>query len=209
MHKLPISLELESGLPIMVKLSSPTWCKFSPPGSNLYTLQIDTEENEQIGWLRSDCENLIKVFTSDDNIAAERVTARKVTRDMSPLSTQRQILTWLDDCTRHQCCPEQTDRVLPTRLIDVRTLQLVATNGGSGKYVALSYCWGRVSQVLLQKATLQSFANQIDSDGLPQTIKDAILVTRSLSIHYLWVRVALQLGRSSSDHSFKRWILFA
>ncbi|KAH8723805.1 heterokaryon incompatibility protein-domain-containing protein [Phaeosphaeriaceae sp. PMI808] len=61
------------------------------------------------------------------------------------------------------------------------------STGERGLYVALSYCWGSSRQVMLQSSALRSATHRLDFDDLPQTIKDAIEVTRSLSIKYLWV----------------------
>jgi hypothetical protein len=55
---------------------------------------------------------------------------------------------WLHDCVgKHQKCARHPFPLLPTRVIDVTTEGsdpwLHVTNGESGNYVALSYCWGK------------------------------------------------------------------
>jgi hypothetical protein len=127
------------------------------------------------------------MFTQEDNIAAQQVTARNLASDVSPSSTCKEILRWIKACANHECCPEQVDTTLPTRVVDVTTLRVVNTMGKSGKYAALSYCWGASTQATLNSSTFHAFSRHIDFDVFSQTIKDAILVARSLSIDYLWV----------------------
>ncbi|KAF2117394.1 heterokaryon incompatibility protein-domain-containing protein [Lophiotrema nucula] len=159
----------------------------TPKGSNLYLVEAGGNSF------------LVNMSTDDDNLAAEQVTARKIETNLSPPNTRKQITEWLIECAGHQCCPEQIDLPLPTRLIDVTTLQLITTKGQIGKYAALSYCWGNSSQTLLQSFTLKSFSRRLNFDGFPQTIKDAILVTRSISIPYLWVDALCIVQDSEED----------
>jgi hypothetical protein len=131
------------------------------------------------------------MLTQDDNFAAHHVTARENETNITPENTREHIVNWLNECATHQCCPEQVNSHLPTRVIDVTALRGVTTQvGETGKYVALSYCWGSQSPVCFKSSTLDSFSCQMDLDKLPQTFLDAILITRSLSIPYLWVYAA-------------------
>jgi hypothetical protein len=83
--------------------------------------------------------------------------------------------------------------MLPTRVIDVgapaskENPRLVVTNGLKGQYAALSYCWGGEQPDSLQQDRLSAYSREIPSEKLPQTIKDAIIVTRNLGLRYLWV----------------------
>lgn len=90
---------------------------------------------------------------------------------------------------------------LPKRLINVdsegSSLCLVERskiNADSAKrlqYAALSYCWGPREHAKYQSKTTSKNLNhhleRLDFDALPPVLKDAIKVTRSLSIPYLWV----------------------
>jgi hypothetical protein len=175
--------------------------KQTPSGNNFYELAFRSAKEYGGGH--------ISMSTQNDNIAGQQITARTIETDLAPANTQKQILRWLKNCAHHQCCPPQIDLPLPTRVIDVATLRLFTTNEAVGKYAALSYCWGRTHQTLLRRSTLRSFEHRIDLDGLPQTIKDAVYVTRSLSIPYLWVRPAAQLHGTRSNVYFDRWTLYA
>jgi hypothetical protein len=97
------------------------------------------------------------------------------------------LLRLLSDCAHHDCCPQQVDLPLPARVIDVENLSIVTTGGQRGRFAALSYCWGQSTQTLLLTSTLAKMSHHIDIDTLPQSIQDAILVVRSISIKYLWV----------------------
>ncbi|TQN69346.1 hypothetical protein CSHISOI_06130 [Colletotrichum shisoi] len=93
---------------------------------------------------------------------------------------------------------------LPTHVIDVRPPQrhgqnqeleervpyvhLVEGDSRQGEYVTLSYCWGTSGKNF--KTTSSNLAQQLSEipwARLPQTIQDAVVVTRKLGIRYLWV----------------------
>ncbi|KAK5660285.1 hypothetical protein OQA88_12825 [Cercophora sp. LCS_1] len=59
--------------------------------------------------------------------------------------------------------------------------------GESGRYVALSYCWGGPQPASTTTKTLAVYAERIPVENQPRTIQDAIRVTRELGIRYLWV----------------------
>jgi len=84
----------------------------------------------------------------------------------------------------------------PTRLLhvgvdpnpDVRLHEV--KQGDRPLYVALSYCWGRSDaqeEAKTTRANTQDRLGRIQLSQLPQTIKDAVKVARSLGLAYLWV----------------------
>jgi len=92
----------------------------------------------------------------------------------------------------------------PTRLLDIRQepIRLVerwevekkkdsSTNSSPIRYAALSYCWGDENQALRQPlSTRKNLAQRligIPEEELSPVLRDAIEVTRKLSIPYLWV----------------------
>lgn len=154
---------------------------FTPSGSNLFKV-VYGSDSDNFSYLAYLC-----LFTEDDNFAAHLVTARNVETDLSPSSTSTQILRWVKECTLHGCCPEQVDSPLPTRVIEVATPKILHTKGAFGNFAALSYCWGTGSQTQLRSHTIEALTQHLELNELPQTIKDAVIVTRSLSIPYLWV----------------------
>ncbi|KAK6376572.1 hypothetical protein LTS17_007167 [Exophiala oligosperma] len=98
----------------------------------------------------------------------------------------RTIQTWLSLCdSNHQgttCDLQSTETVPHLRLIDCVSLPPKLTNANPRqKYAALSYVWGR-----------GGVKEQLEGDDLvwrllPQTIRDAVTVTRKLGLRYLWV----------------------
>jgi len=67
------------------------------------------------------------------------------------------------------------------------------------KYIALSYCWGQSQPYHLTRALLDEMSAGLDMERLPQTIKDAIEVTRKLGLKYLWVDALCILQDSDDD----------
>ena len=104
---------------------------------------------------------------------------------------------WIQTCIeRHPACNETSNTpFVPRRLIDVRSyssIRLVDTvdlNAKDIRYVALSYCWGRSMPVgaTTTKLTLEAHLKKICLKKLPKTLRDAIKVTRSLSIPFIWI----------------------
>lgn len=86
---------------------------------------------------------------------------------------------------------------LPTRLLDLFPLpahtpdfiRLVdSVHLEKVRYAALSYCWGNFKPtVLTTKANLDSHQQNIKLSALPQCLRDAVTVARSLEIRYLWI----------------------
>lgn len=119
----------------------------------------------------------------------------------------KELKDWMKECEHHhaKCASSQQAR-LPTRVIDV--LDFGATSHVKlrefaerprGRYVALSYVWGSNHTMRLLQSTLGSFKNGISLVDGPQTLQDAVLVTRSLDIQYLWVDSLCILQDSDLD----------
>lgn len=67
------------------------------------------------------------------------------------------------------------------------TVYLVIANGESAPYIALSHCWGGISQSQTTTFTLEGHKNGILLANLSKTVQDAVSVTRRLRIRFLWV----------------------
>lgn len=111
---------------------------------------------------------------------------------------------WLQDCKENhmKCTNESTGRP-PARLLDVGdaskrpSLFIVNTDPAlnpvnrAPEYCALSYCWGVNSShgidMGLTKDKQTRYKEGIHWEELPRTIQDAIVITRSLDVRYLWV----------------------
>lgn len=56
-----------------------------------------------------------------------------------------------------------------------------------GKYLALSYCWGTGLSVKTTTANFQQMKMRIQLAALPQTLQDAIFITRKLGVRHIWI----------------------
>ncbi|KAK0707181.1 hypothetical protein B0T21DRAFT_273005, partial [Apiosordaria backusii] len=54
-------------------------------------------------------------------------------------------------------------------------------------YVTLSHRWASSEVVELKSTNIDTFRQCIPLESLPQTFMDAIAVTRTLSIRYIWI----------------------
>lgn len=103
-------------------------------------------------------------------------------------------------------CSEQEETVLPKRVIEIDQnledgslkLRLITTNTGRGKYLALSYCWGRGPNFNLTFDNIEDLHKALPLGKIPQTIQDAIILTKRLGSRYLWVdSLCIIQGRDS------------
>jgi hypothetical protein len=103
---------------------------------------------------------------------------------------------WLQRCnSEHSHCKPNTE-YLPRRLVSIGSsaeplLSLVSTQRFDPEkiqYSTLSYCWG--SSGIPGKTTRSnksSYFESIPTKNLPKTFRDALMISRSLDIPYLWV----------------------
>jgi hypothetical protein len=97
--------------------------------------------------------------------------------------------------------------ILPTPVIEVAPVgspdkpRLLVTAGKKRRYAALSYCWGSNSYGELKRSHLNKYLQHLDVGALPQTLRNAIAVTKSISVPYLWVDALCILQDSEEDKS--------
>ena len=100
---------------------------------------------------------------------------------------------WLQMCSTEHFCALAKDTTLPTRVLDVgsynttQKVYLLEPSGMTGRYIALSHCWGKSPRVTTTKATLDAHKQGIDLANLPATFQDAVKITRQFDIRYLWI----------------------
>lgn len=113
---------------------------------------------------------------------------------------------WRDVCQQQHgaACPQVLPHKMPTRLLDVgpndgsQEPRLRTTGNEHGKWVALSHCWGTQSSFKLESTNILAWQTQIRLEDLPQTFRDAVIVTRRLGYRYLWID---SLCIVQNDHS--------
>ncbi|KAF5339651.1 hypothetical protein D9758_015602 [Tetrapyrgos nigripes] len=135
---------------------------------------------------------LTDTLPKNNSLLTNFIWSRGVEEESRTSSTLNLAHTWLKDCSeKHEVCQKiiKSNTQLPTRVIDVNGPHLKITKGLTGKYTALSYCWGQDSHTHLKliKNKLDAFQGNIPWVELPQTLKDAIFVTRGLGIPFLWI----------------------
>lgn len=109
---------------------------------------------------------------------------------------------WLRECdSQHNCFVPRYDKAddLPfTRLLHLETLDSIPIARLSDKsesslthcrYAALSYVWGHGGghRFGTRRANLRQYQERIWNSDFPPTVRDAIRITMSLGIQYLWV----------------------
>ncbi|KAH7068564.1 heterokaryon incompatibility protein-domain-containing protein [Paraphoma chrysanthemicola] len=103
---------------------------------------------------------------------------------------------WLRTCVADhddQSCPPLQERPLPTRLIDIGSIdgsecpKLIVTSGEQGLYTALSHRWGDEMPLKTTMDSLQQHCNRLAINLIPKTFLDAMTITRELGFRYLWI----------------------
>jgi hypothetical protein len=75
----------------------------------------------------------------------------------------------------------------------------VAEKGERAQYAVLSHCWGGYQPLKTEESTLKERMKAIEFKELPRTFRDAIKITRSLLIDYLWIDSLCIIQDSVSD----------
>ncbi|PBK76140.1 HET-domain-containing protein [Armillaria solidipes] len=178
-----------------------------PPKNKKFTLLLRFEEdNEGVIVLLLAIEKMWKstfrLHTSEDNAAARCIRARELLLDVDSPMCYSLIQKSFDKCARHTDCPPPSCVRLPTRVIDCADRdqpRIFINKGMEGNYVALSYVWGEEQPHRTTTRNLASYNEGIPLQNIPQTILDAITVTRKLGLRYLWVDSFCILQDSEDD----------
>ncbi|KAH9215384.1 hypothetical protein DL95DRAFT_298875, partial [Leptodontidium sp. 2 PMI_412] len=115
------------------------------------------------------------------------------------------IRSWMDECLvgHGHFCPSSVISSLPTRVIDVGNAEtppkVVITNGDSGRWLALSHCWGTNVRFVLESSNLLARQQSLSLEDMPSTFSDAIQATRRLGYKYLWVDSLCVIQDSHDD----------
>jgi len=145
--------------------------------------------------------------------AAQAIPAKPIETDVSTQCAMDTAKQWIAECTaNHKRCQFSGVPRLPSRVLDVGpavdgvSVTLHITNPHSPEhqeYVALSYCWGGPQPITTTLATLQSLRTGAEVAQFPQTIRDAIEVTRKLGFRFLWIDSICIIQDSDSDKEYE------
>jgi hypothetical protein len=103
---------------------------------------------------------------------------------------------WSETDIRLKTTIERLPPETPKRLIDLALYQLEAhkvqlteTCGLAFEYATLSYCWGfpHGGDWLTTRSNVGERAVALETDGMPKTILDSLLIASKLKIRYIWI----------------------
>ncbi|RSL74999.1 hypothetical protein CEP51_011277 [Fusarium floridanum] len=135
-------------------------------------------------------------------------SAKVLTGDTSTSTSLNLAQSWIQECeTAHGQCGSGRDVSFPKRCLDVAPInipdgsavQLVETHGKTGSYVCLSHCWGKDKLITTTSQTIATHFNKIPLTALPKTFRDAVTLTRSLGLRYLWIDSLCIIQDSTED----------
>jgi hypothetical protein len=114
---------------------------------------------------------------------------------------------WLRYCSEnHPQCHYDSHSRLPKRVLDCSgrsdstKICLIETEGDHcAEYAALSYVWGSRQPILTLSANIAEHMAGIDITTLPNTLKDAVHVTRAIGLRYLWIDALCIVQDSTND----------
>ena len=87
-----------------------------------------------------------------------------------------------------------------SRRSDSTKVCLIETEGDHcAEYAALSYVWGSRQPILTLSANIAEHMAGIDITTLPNTLKDAVHVTRAIGLRYLWIDTLCIVQDSTND----------
>ena len=139
-------------------------------------------------------------LTCTDSFSGVGSIPRTKTRQPSLATAKR----WLTECsTSHALCNIKRNDLLPSRLLRVteEPVKIVLTKDWITKphYATLSHCWGELKFDTLTQNSLKSWMVRVPIEQAPKTFQDAVLITRQLSIEYLWIDSLCIIQDSDED----------
>src|ERR1700712_4686371 len=164
---------------------------------------------------------LTLILTPDDPAALSGdIIGRKIEENAGSEASFQLIRKWVDVCvgSHVECLPSSSlnhptqtvlgkpeTTLLPTRLIEIGPSDgtespfLKLTRGERGRYISLSHCWGKSKLFTTTKATLAARMQGFSMEMLPKTFQDAILISRSIGVRYIWIDSICIVQDSSAD----------
>ncbi|KAH7379748.1 heterokaryon incompatibility protein-domain-containing protein [Cadophora sp. MPI-SDFR-AT-0126] len=181
------------------------WAKMSPrmelelkvQYGDMRLLEIDLTQNVPGQWLTAQGLRRLEIYAPHGHHIPFWPQLGN-TLDLSSHSASQECYDFLRQrialcLSGHQSC-KAVKTPLPTRVIDV---ELHATQDvkvhepraleGTGRYIALSHCWGGHEIIKTTSSNLIAMKKNIKWDALPRTFQDAISVARELQVRWVWI----------------------
>ncbi|EFQ35498.1 heterokaryon incompatibility protein [Colletotrichum graminicola] len=193
-----------------VGVDESTW---SDPNSRVILRGIRYQDEDYLPsglfWVKVRCDTLSPRAYSYFGLYPEEETqgleGAIIGRLIKPPEEQISLVNdWVTSCDRvHKGCHSDPG-ALPTRVVDVgldghREPRLVVTGGAAGRYVTLSHCWGLHPVIRTTSETIEDHLKALPLGKLPQTFRDAVLITWSLGIQYIWIDSLCIVQDSTED----------
>lgn len=117
-----------------------------------------------------------------------------------------QAKIWIEDCIlNHPLCPGSEIATLPKRVIKIIDPgNLVLHEGDTeGSYSALSYVWGREQTFATTVDTIERNKRGFAGTDLPKTLQDAVFLTWTLGLEYIWIDSICIIQDSDEDRNIE------
>ena len=134
--------------------------------------------------------NSVSSLTNPDDPASIIIKHRPIISSFTTHHAIDQANRWVSACLHsHKKCGGGEQTALPARLIDLtfERIRLRSTEGLTGAYICLSYCWGSLHQSITTKENLAVREAGFSLEGFPRTVQDAANFTRKLNVRFLWI----------------------
>lgn len=154
-------------------------------------------------------------MTSDINAKNPYCSERFPSTSTASNDTLNIAKCWINEClTAHPDCVRTTaESSLPTRLLEITTIPEARQSSSQyamclknsedispfATYVTLSHCWGDGVPFKLLSTNLELLLKKVDCSALSQTFQDAINISISLGVHYIWIDSLCVIQDSSVD----------
>ncbi|CAO2653535.1 Nn.00g029460.m01.CDS01 [Neocucurbitaria sp. VM-36] len=153
-------------------------------------------------------DNTYTIMASPDSPAARIIENRPINHNPGTDAALRDAKQWLNECMQdHGACRKPDKMYTPTRLVEIfeengQTAYRILNMSCFQPYAALSYCWGGDQTFKTTMETIRIYSKKI-SVNLPQTLLDAIYVTRHLGLRYIWIDALCIIQDSNEDRAFE------
>lgn len=188
--KINVCCDLDSpGLVRLVEWDQPPSCRIIP--SILFHLGEWEGEEWEGGERRALCQIQMYVQVGTPEPAWDFIKPGRAHLKTRREEFERLLASWVKECDATHDCTTKNAK-LPHRVLDVGSttephLLLQESPEKVSRYVALSYCWGKLHPPKTTRSSLAQHRQKIDFVALPRSFQDAITVTRELGIGYLWI----------------------
>ncbi|KAK0124806.1 hypothetical protein ONS96_008687 [Cadophora gregata f. sp. sojae] len=156
-----------------------------------------------------------KFFISHLNIREKNNILARRARSSTKIGTRplSQVKSWLVACCKyHSTCKNSWTLVSEQRKMPTRLLEIAQSSGdwklriiyGSripidSEYATLSHCWGTSNLIRLTSENHHVYTDNLPFECLPRTFQDAVELTFSLGLRFLWIDSICIIQNSKDD----------